>query len=365
MSLGIVVADTIVSSVEQVALHIVYVVGSDTLGFTVEVGVAVYSELLGDFEDPNMIEQEKRKKQMKRGCRRVPQSVVRRLANTIPLKPEPRLKIPISRFQEEYGISVSNGNAYSVSPFEDTSWMYEEEGQISSSYRTHRWTPNPYPKDFVQRWELKPPTLATPSRSRFGSSASCQDNEDADSGCDIVTKDDNEIKEERVVALENELASLKAMMASFALQSMQPIATSTPAPPPAPPAPPPPAMSGFKTPAKPLNFKKSEKKPEAIQKEQGLDMNALLKDVGKQKGLLKSVEKSPGGTPIRQKPKSSDPHDPSVILANALRMKFANQPQHDMSSDREASFNDSDLQQPDSPGSLSKVKRSLIMNQNN
>jgi len=356
MSLGIVVADTIVSSVE--------------------VGVAVYSELLGDFEDPNMIEQEKRKKQMKRGRRRVPQSVVRRLANTIPLKPEPRLKIPISRFQEEYGISVSNGNAYSVSPFEDTSWMYEEEGQISSSYRTHRWTPNPYPKDFVQRWELKPPTLATPSRSRFGSSASCQDNEDADSGCDIVTKDDkddNDIKEERVVALENELASLKAMMASFALQSMQPIATSTPAPPraappvppPAPPAPPPPAISGFKTPAKPLNFKKSEKKPETVQKEQGLDMNALLKDVGKQKGLLKSVEKSPGGTPIRQKPKSSDPHDPSVILANALRMKFANQPQHDMSSDREASFNDSDLQQPDSPGSLSKVKRSLIMNQNN
>lgn len=354
MSVGIVIADTIVSSVE--------------------VGVAVYSELLGDLEDPNMIEQN-RKKQMKRGRRRVPQSVVRRLANTIPLKPEPRLKIPISRFQEEYGISVSNGNQYSVSPFEDTSWMYEEEGQISSSYRTHRWTPNPYPKDFVQRWELKPPSLVTPARSRFGSSASCKDNdnEDADSGCDIVTKEEKEdsVAEERVLALENELASLKAMMASFALQSMQPIATSTPAPPraappapPAPKAPPaPPPTTSFKTPAKPV-FKKSQKKATENQNEQkqGLDMNALLKDVGKQKGLLKSVEKSPGGTPIRQKPRSGDPHDPSVILANALRMKFANQPQHDMSSDREASFNDSDLQQPDSPGSLSKVKRSLIMN---
>lgn len=358
MSLGIVVADTLVSSVE--------------------VGVAVYSELLGDYEDPNMIEQEKRKKQMKRGRRRVPQSVVRRLANTIPLKPEPRLKIPISRFQEEYGISVSNGNQYSVSPFEDTSWMYEDEGQISSSYRTHRWTPNPYPKDFVQRWELKPPSLSVPTRSRFGSSASCHDNEDADSGCDIVTKEEKEdsVAEERVIALENELASLKAMMASFALQSMQqpqPIATSTPAPPrttppPAPPAPPaPPPITSFKTPAKPtFNITRPQNKGKSNQNEQkhGVDMNALLKDVGKQKGLLKSVEKSPGGTPIRQKPKSSDPHDPSVILANALRMKFANQP-HDISSDREASFNDSDLQQPESPGSLSKVKRSLMMNQNN
>ena len=44
----------------------------------------------------------------------------------------------ITRFQEEYGISVSNNGKYSVSPFEDTSWLYEEEGHINSSYRTHK-----------------------------------------------------------------------------------------------------------------------------------------------------------------------------------------------------------------------------------
>ena len=33
---------------------------------------------------------------------------------------------------------MSNNGKYSVSPFEDTSWLYEEEGHINSSYRTHK-----------------------------------------------------------------------------------------------------------------------------------------------------------------------------------------------------------------------------------
>ena len=64
-----------------------------------------------------------------------------------------------------------------------------------------QWTPNPYPKDFIQRWELRPPT-----RSRHGSN-----NEDLDSGLDSVSvcTKTSEVAEERVAALESELASLK------------------------------------------------------------------------------------------------------------------------------------------------------------
>jgi len=333
MSLGIIVSDTIVS--------------------TVEVGVAVYNEILGDpANDPEIVANTRR--DMKRTRRRIPQSLVRRVAQTLPLKPEPRLKIPITRFQEEYGISVSNNGKYSVSPFEDTSWLYEEEGHINSSYRTHKWTPNPYPKDFIQRWELRPPR----ERSRHGSNC-----EDLDSGLDSVSvcTKTSEVAEERVAALENELASLKAMMASIALAQMQPTAASTPAadktaartpaappapPVPAPPPPPAPPSSapGFKPSVPPSQ--KSNKLPEIkenkVTEQRPGDMTDVLKDVGKQKALLKSVEKSPGGTPIRRQPKPCNPSDPSTILANALKQKFANTPTTlNESTDCEKSFNDS------------------------
>ena len=66
-----------------------------------------------------------------------------------------------------------------------------------------QWTPNPYPKDFIQRWELRPPT-----RSRRSSN-----NEDLDSGLDSVSvcTKTSEVAEERVAALESELASLKVV----------------------------------------------------------------------------------------------------------------------------------------------------------
>ena len=75
MSLGILVSDTIVS--------------------TIEVGVAVYNEVLGDpANDPAIVDNNR--KDMKRSRRRVPQTLVRRVANTLPLKPEQRIKIPVS-----------------------------------------------------------------------------------------------------------------------------------------------------------------------------------------------------------------------------------------------------------------------------
>ena len=150
---------------------------------------------------------------------------------------------------------MSNNGKYSVSPFEDTSWLYEEEGNMNSSYRTHRWTQNPYPREAVQRWELKPPKSAGRSRAPSGGGL-----DDLDSGLDSVSVVTNrtEVAEERVAALEQELATLKEMMASIALQSM-PQAASTPAKPPSPRTPamaPPPAPPAPKAPTAPA-FKPS------------------------------------------------------------------------------------------------------------
>ena len=76
MSVGIAISDTIISAVEA--------------------GVAVYNELLGDpAHDPAIVGNPR--PDMKRTRRRVPQSLVRRIAHTIPMKTDTtRIKIPVS-----------------------------------------------------------------------------------------------------------------------------------------------------------------------------------------------------------------------------------------------------------------------------
>ena len=54
---------------------------------------------------------------------------------------------------------------------------------MNSSYRTHRWTQNPYPREAVQRWELKPPK----TRSRAASGGGGGGLDDLDSGLDSVS----------------------------------------------------------------------------------------------------------------------------------------------------------------------------------
>ena len=73
MSLGILVSDTIVS--------------------TLEAGLAVFNEVLGDPANDTAIVGNNRSD--KRSRRRVPQSLVRRVANALPLKDENRIKIPV------------------------------------------------------------------------------------------------------------------------------------------------------------------------------------------------------------------------------------------------------------------------------
>ncbi|XP_035663635.1 mitochondrial fission regulator 1-like [Branchiostoma floridae] len=178
---------------------------------------------------------------------------------------------------------------------------------------------------------------------------------------------------QRISALEAELNKLRAQIALMATvqpqtPSVQPGAGNPlgtpqappPAPPPPPPPPPPPASlatpvmnikeiirknkskrsASVSTPVsmpsinrciivKPKCFPQNKSKrsasvstPVSMPSPGGVpNMMAVLKDMSNVK--LRSVERSPGGTPVRQKPKEADAQDPAALIAQALRRKFA------------------------------------------
>ncbi|KAI8513167.1 mitochondrial fission [Branchiostoma belcheri] len=84
------------------------------------------------------------------------------------------------------------------------------------------------------------------------------------------------------------------------------------------------------------------------------NMMAVLKDMSNVK--LRSVERSPGGTPIRQKPKESDAQDPAALIAQALRRKFAHRKQIGSPDQLDK---ENDWPSPDASGSP-KFGRSLL-----
>lgn len=52
------------------------------------------------------------------------------------------------------------------------------------------------------------------------------------------------------------------------------------------------------------------------------DFSEVLKGIGSVK--LRSIKRSPGGTPIREKPLPSKSQDPAAMIAQALKRKFSN-----------------------------------------
>jgi len=60
------------------------------------------------------------------------------------------------------------------------------------------------------------------------------------------------------------------------------------------------------------------------------NMADVLKGLDKVK--LRSVERSPGGTPLRKPPLPTDGTDPASIIAQALKKKFAHRRRHEVNS---------------------------------
>ncbi|KAI0231789.1 Mitochondrial fission regulator 2 [Lamellibrachia satsuma] len=137
----------------------------------------------------------------------------------------------------------------------------------------------------------------------------------------------------KISALEDELSKLREQIAMIVINqehagiSLRPNATPPPPPPcglpPPPPPPPPPMPSLLSTPRIPLSdiIKKNKDKVAAqntTKANNRPDMAQVLKGLTSVK--LRSIARSPGGTPIREKPRSDDP---ASLIAQALKKKFA------------------------------------------
>ncbi|KAJ7375548.1 mitochondrial fission, partial [Desmophyllum pertusum] len=122
---------------------------------------------------------------------------------------------------------------------------------------------------------------------------------------------------------------------------------------PPPPPPPPPPPTPMSTPLKPVSQIIRENRAKRLQLAPGVgvsenstgyslpNMTDVLKGLGKVK--LRSVERSPGGTPLRKPPISTDGSDHASIIAQALKKKFAHR--------RRQEANSPDANKENSPGS--------------
>ncbi|XP_051908975.1 mitochondrial fission regulator 2 [Hippocampus zosterae] len=192
---------------------------------------------------------------------------------------------------------------------------------------------------------------------------------------------------QKISALERELVRLRAQIAAIVtaadvprnaagtpLASPMPAAalTSTPRcaspPPPLLPPPPPPPPSSHSSPScgtelfrrRKCHRKDADKK--RLRDVQSLpSMLDVLKDLNQVK--LRSVERSPGGTPVQKRPSiggGAIAKDPAALIAEALKRKFA-QHRHNNSSDKENSLESSPFGSPDAPKMFRHAGRSRAL----
>ncbi|KAJ8033348.1 Mitochondrial fission regulator 2 [Holothuria leucospilota] len=136
---------------------------------------------------------------------------------------------------------------------------------------------------------------------------------------------------EQCIVIQSVFFLMLCLPASISTPILPALCTSTPvcspAPPPPPPPPPPPMQAKkMKTVSEIIAENKSKSgrggsSGSTHAKPGGIDMSEVLKGLGTVK--LRKIARSPGGTPVRQVPKSIDNSDPATIIARALKKKFA------------------------------------------
>lgn len=248
--------------------------------------------------------------QMSRRCGRY-RSVVRMLSSLLPLRPAPRIF---------FNIVKNPSNVYDVKSASNAKEKVSESTGQTLVFRKCEFSPSVM--------SVKPDLL------EFGLNSESIDtntsNEDNKEDGVVTQKIDN---------LERELQELREQMSRIMAVQCQidknreapripqppPMASSTPSapgpPPPPPPPPPMPPMMPLSTPK--LVITKSQsvnantpKRPTGTK--MPFDMADVLKDMGKVK--LRRIERSPGGTPLRQAP---PPTDPNTVLMNVLKKRYA------------------------------------------
>ncbi|XP_075069683.1 mitochondrial fission regulator 1 [Mixophyes fleayi] len=255
-------------------------------------------------------------------------SIVRKIGSNLPLLQSPRVHFQFIPYPVTLNGSNINGGA--VASFADVGWVADEEGDIFARFRTQN---NLHHNQSI---EDEATQFNRPLRRQVS--------------LPVLLKEEPEVKPhpaaneealQKISALENELANLRAQIAKIVtFQEQQNVtAGSSPSssvvpgsaplpsaavPPPPPPPPPPPALQrsfsaidlikerrGKKSISELTVLDGTPKKPEMP------NMLDVLKDMNRVK--LRSVKR----TPEELKCKQSDPSDPATLIAEALKKKFA------------------------------------------
>uniref|UniRef100_A0A3B5QDU0 Mitochondrial fission regulator n=1 Tax=Xiphophorus maculatus TaxID=8083 RepID=A0A3B5QDU0_XIPMA len=295
-------------------------------------------------------------------------SIVRMIGTNLPLKPTPRahFQIPLITYKP-HGYIELEAEAPAIPTFADVMWVFDYEGESFARTRNHL----PPKKDGMFSQDLmRFPRLAQNQAERRG-------------GGECVRQRADPEALQKITQLESELLKLRAQIAmivtaapSSALTETQnapfsplmspaplPALTSTPrhAPPPPPPLPPP-CQSSFSEKSSAMDLIKQRRnnnsnKGQLQAQHSGLNKNMenklipsmldVLRDLNQVK--LRSVQRSPGGTPVRRRSIKCDTallNDPAALIALALKKKFA-QHRHNTSSDKENSLELSPFGSPD------------------
>ncbi|NWR42167.1 MTFR1 regulator, partial [Regulus satrapa] len=255
-------------------------------------------------------------------------SIVRKIGTNLSLIQCPRVHFQLISHVTE-GNSPVHLREDAVASFADVGWIAEEEGEASTRLRSEVWS------------KTTQPVAGQAHHSR--NSLHRQRSVESPSGEEPVPRSAamaNEEALQKISALENELASLRAQIAKIVtLQEQQnlttvgssPLASAAgpvppPPPPPPPPLPPPPSSGlGQNKSAIDLIKERKNKKMNAGQnvvengpkKPEVPNMLEILKDMNSVK--LRAVKRDSEGT----KSKVSQPADPATLIAEALKKKFA------------------------------------------
>ncbi|XP_009888081.1 PREDICTED: mitochondrial fission regulator 1 isoform X2 [Charadrius vociferus] len=223
-----------------------------------------------------------------------------------------------------------------VASFADVGWVAQEEGEVSTRLRSEVWSKPAQPLSGDLHHSGKSPcrqmSLQNPLEEEPVSRNTAIANEEA---------------LQKISALENELATLRAQIAKIVILQEQQNLTAgikfavllakTPPPPPPPPPPlPPPGLPASMSAIELIKERKNKKTnsgqnltENGPKKSEIPNMLEILKDMNSVK--LRSVKRSSEGT----KSKAADPTDPAALIAEALKKKFAYRYRSDSQSETE------------------------------
>ncbi|KAA0707243.1 Mitochondrial fission regulator 2 [Triplophysa tibetana] len=302
-------------------------------------------------------------------------SLVRMIGTNLPLSPYPRLgfQIPLQTFYRHGHIDVSIDTP-AIPTFADVLWLLEDEGASHTKFRNAA----PLKKYCIQQ-DFEIPSV----RSERSMPVSVH----AERGGRVLGRGAQPEAMQKISALEGELQRLRAQIAMIVTAPAgpaplsadlstpcstplrTPILTSTPmCPPPPPPPLPPPSVGNSRevSVTEVIRQRQATKQEKAEQMGPSVDASSaalpsmleVLRDLNQVK--LRTVERSPGGTPVRRRRSKgvTCASDPAALIAEALKRKFAHRQRDDSFGKENRSTELSPFGSPDTPRIFNHTRRS-------